>query len=129
MIRRPPRSTRTDTLFPYTTLFRSLAVHGIPGINGKIQHGVFKLMAVNPYFPALRPGDRFDADLVAYGAVDQFDHAMNQSVQIKTLRQQRIRAREGEQAASQCRSPVCALHGIGNVPFGMSGVLMKLPPC
>src|SRR3546814_19332239 len=26
MLRRPPRSTRTDTLFPYTTLFRSLAV-------------------------------------------------------------------------------------------------------
>src|SRR3546814_1548836 len=26
MIRRPPRSTRTDTLFPYTTLFRSGAV-------------------------------------------------------------------------------------------------------
>src|SRR3546814_16341580 len=25
MIRRPPRSTRTDTLFPYTTLFRSPA--------------------------------------------------------------------------------------------------------
>src|SRR3546814_14003487 len=33
MIRRPPRSTRTDTLFPYTTLFRSLpmlAERGIP---------------------------------------------------------------------------------------------------
>src|SRR3546814_7540496 len=27
MIRRPPRSTRTDTLFPYTTLFRSKANH------------------------------------------------------------------------------------------------------
>src|SRR3546814_8136000 len=26
MIRRPPRSTRTDTLFPYTTLFRSIPV-------------------------------------------------------------------------------------------------------
>src|SRR3546814_12335890 len=26
MIRRPPRSTRTDTLFPYTTLFRSVSV-------------------------------------------------------------------------------------------------------
>src|SRR3546814_5967596 len=26
MIRRPPRSTRTDTLFPYTTLLRSLAL-------------------------------------------------------------------------------------------------------
>src|SRR3546814_1087009 len=28
MIRRPPRSTRTDTLFPYTTLFRSLVERG-----------------------------------------------------------------------------------------------------
>src|SRR3546814_1451871 len=28
MIRRPPRSTRTDTLFPYTTLFRSIGFHG-----------------------------------------------------------------------------------------------------
>src|SRR3546814_12459836 len=28
MIRRPPRSTRTDTLFPYTTLFRSVEVSG-----------------------------------------------------------------------------------------------------
>src|SRR3546814_10594479 len=27
MIRRPPRSTRTNTLFPYTTLFRSTAQH------------------------------------------------------------------------------------------------------
>src|SRR3546814_15663031 len=27
MIRRPPRSTRTDTLFPYTTLFRSRRVN------------------------------------------------------------------------------------------------------
>src|SRR3546814_14328356 len=33
MVRRPPRSTRTDTLFPYTTLFRSLSVgldRGVP---------------------------------------------------------------------------------------------------
>src|SRR3546814_18646737 len=28
MIRRPPRSTRTDTLFPYTTLFRSAHIDG-----------------------------------------------------------------------------------------------------
>src|SRR3546814_4592193 len=31
MIRRPPRSTRTDTLFPYTTLFR--AGHALGGMN------------------------------------------------------------------------------------------------
>src|SRR3546814_13162214 len=30
MIRRPPRSTRTDTLFPYTTLFRSLCSLVLP---------------------------------------------------------------------------------------------------
>src|SRR3546814_1366121 len=29
MIRRPPRSTRTDTLFPYTTLFRSAHVDAV----------------------------------------------------------------------------------------------------
>src|SRR3546814_7850835 len=34
MIRRPPRSTRTDTLFPYTTLFRSL---------GEITYGLERL--------------------------------------------------------------------------------------
>src|SRR3546814_14975184 len=34
MIRRPPRSTRTDTLFPYTTLFRSRAsVHVHDGVS------------------------------------------------------------------------------------------------
>src|SRR3546814_3426945 len=35
MIRRPPRSTRTDTLFPYTTLFRS--PYGSPVI-GRQEH-------------------------------------------------------------------------------------------
>src|SRR3546814_20425560 len=33
MIRRPPRSTRTDTLFPYTTLFRSDASDGLQCVN------------------------------------------------------------------------------------------------
>src|SRR3546814_18239200 len=40
MIRRPPRSTRTDTLFPYTTLFRSRRRHRrllrpLPGARGR----------------------------------------------------------------------------------------------
>src|SRR3546814_4981932 len=33
MIRRPPRSTRTDTLFPYTTLFRSRPAFRLLGID------------------------------------------------------------------------------------------------
>src|SRR3546814_3008743 len=36
MIRRPPRSTRTDTLFPYTTLFRSRPLH--PRAQGSYRH-------------------------------------------------------------------------------------------
>src|SRR3546814_6516907 len=37
MIRRPPRSTRTDTLFPYTTLFRSLQLaHHRSALGGDI---------------------------------------------------------------------------------------------
>src|SRR3546814_7073769 len=38
MIRRPPRSTRTDTLFPYTTLFRS-AERGRAGRGRLLSHG------------------------------------------------------------------------------------------
>src|SRR3546814_12699693 len=48
MIRRPPRSTRTDTLFPYTTLFRSI-VHEICtelNVHTRIEEEIF--------YPALR---------------------------------------------------------------------------
>src|SRR3546814_6326103 len=37
MIRRPPRSTRTDTLFPYTTLFRSLAFARAQGTSSRVR--------------------------------------------------------------------------------------------
>src|SRR3546814_7291310 len=45
MIRRPPRSTRTDTLFPYTTLFRSDA----PSQLRIDLHGVFPVIVVDKY--------------------------------------------------------------------------------
>src|SRR3546814_8686745 len=35
MIPRPPRSTRTDTLFPYTTLVRSELLQTLPGVGRK----------------------------------------------------------------------------------------------
>src|SRR3546814_15198198 len=47
MIRRPPRSTRTDTLFPYTTLFRS---HDI-SVSGREPR---KVMTAYARLPALR---------------------------------------------------------------------------
>src|SRR3546814_20583986 len=42
MIRRPPRSTRTDTLFPYTTLFRSIYANGVV-FHSTASHGGIKL--------------------------------------------------------------------------------------
>src|SRR3546814_1975431 len=40
MLRRPPRSTRTDTLFPYTTLFRSLLAADLQQRDGSVDaHG------------------------------------------------------------------------------------------
>src|SRR3546814_1052482 len=49
MIRRPPRSTRTDTLFPYTTLFRSLVF--ISGVSGSGKTSVAR------YFAEKHPSD------------------------------------------------------------------------
>src|SRR3546814_3740494 len=48
MIRRPPRSTRTDTLFPYTTLFRS-------GLSNRPTVG-FRRSSVPRHWPPARAG-------------------------------------------------------------------------
>src|SRR3546814_8835472 len=61
MIRRPPRSTRTDTLFPYTTLFRS----GEPGAS----RAVGRANGANP-IPIVIPCHRVigaNGDLTGYG--------------------------------------------------------------
>src|SRR3546814_2482767 len=60
MIRRPPRSTRTDTLFPYTTLFRSYA--GID-IETALRIGKSAALAPPPLFgcACLFVNDRRDA--------------------------------------------------------------------
>src|SRR3546814_15279256 len=49
MIRRPPRSTRTDTLFPYTTLFRSATIPAATGLAVRHHRDVAE-------FPGVAPG-------------------------------------------------------------------------
>src|SRR3546814_2926446 len=59
MIRRPPRSTRTDTLFPYTTLFRSVYMRdarGDPQFIGENAIGHTPMGSAM----SLRTGDAFD---------------------------------------------------------------------
>src|SRR3546814_17258676 len=68
MIRRPPRSTRTDTLFPYTTLFRSTLWTDFELFGAKHKHVVIAQIAdsMNDYrcirlaragYRKLRPAD------------------------------------------------------------------------
>src|SRR3546814_11597692 len=48
MIRRPPISTRTYTLFPYTTLFRSIGDGVVEGATVRIEIGVIMIERVGP---------------------------------------------------------------------------------
>src|SRR3546814_18918015 len=47
MIRRPPRATRTDTLFPYTTLFRSGAEIAVAGVVRHDEKDVGRLLGLS----------------------------------------------------------------------------------
>src|SRR3546814_1477676 len=61
MIRRPPRSTRTDTLFPYTTLFRSIGWY--KGVQAPLSGVITNAAACNPSIPAtLQPPISPDGD-------------------------------------------------------------------
>src|SRR3546814_14005721 len=80
MIRRPPRSTRTDTLFPYTTLFRSLRGNGMTKQKqSRVRHQVDRRSLAEEIRDSLRErivvgefrdGDALIQELVAeeYGA-------------------------------------------------------------
>src|SRR3546814_606550 len=85
MIRRPPRSTRTDTLFPYTTLFRSAQGDGDGSGRPGAARGRLRRRADRP-----RPGRR---------------------VRPVPLRQRRsLGFRAASEAAALCRLPVGAGH-------------------
>src|SRR3546814_10427846 len=68
MIRRPPRSTRTDTLFPYTTLFRShlwitpvLATSGFVAAILLQAHSIFGFVCGEPATPIVAIQNRIDS--------------------------------------------------------------------
>src|SRR3546814_12858363 len=70
MIRRPPRSTRTDTLFPYTTLFRSIApARDIPAAAAR--RCLFPFASVGLLQPAFA---RFTALVTAFSDARSEEH-------------------------------------------------------
>src|SRR3546814_2950649 len=87
MIRRPPRSTRTDTLFPYTTLFRSLG-HRKTSLRGETLKRLFEaveLVVEIQSTPLRRHGRQHLAALTAGldpypdTAITNIEHGKNRS--------------------------------------------------
>src|SRR3546814_6227220 len=77
MIRRPPRSTRTDTLFPYTTLFRSDEPRHVcrhRGCEGLCFAGRYPLLDPAPRVRYQRARDRIPDRLHAVSAVRSEEH-------------------------------------------------------
>src|SRR3546814_2810896 len=78
MIRRPPRSTRTDTLFPYTTLFRSRKVVNISstsalnGNAGQMNYSSAKAGVIGMTRALAREWGRFKVNVnaVAFGYIE-----------------------------------------------------------
>src|SRR3546814_13554217 len=100
MIRRPPRSTRTDTLFPYTTLFRSkVAVLYEPGLDQVVAQGMKVVLgfpkAYGPYaFSSITARKGVDPK-AAQGVVNGMELA---------LRYRSEERRVGKECVSTCRS-------------------------
>src|SRR3546814_13169608 len=67
MIRRPPGSTRTDTLFPYTTLFRSLVVRAPVALDARAHLRLVWLPALEVHRFAGELHDRTQAGGVLAG--------------------------------------------------------------
>src|SRR3546814_18062267 len=105
MIRRPPRSTRTDTLFPYTTLFRSVPGRGQvqPGYPGQGYRGLLwplvkraTLMKTAQTVPVLMYHHVSPSDGMITTSPVNFEH------QLAWLRSEERRV--GKECVSTCRS-------------------------
>src|SRR3546814_15925083 len=108
MIRRPPRSTRTDTLFPYTTLFRSFVRLSLTGDDAH-QRGFAG--AVAPDQPDAAPGRQrsgrtvqYSASAKAHGDYTQVQHGGGPNRKPATLKTRSEERRVGKECVSTCRS-------------------------
>src|SRR3546814_15949261 len=88
MIRRPPRSTRTDTLFPYTTLFLSLlGQHLVPGqvlFLGKLGAGVLRRSQIGGVV-VLDERPNFRAESILFGREVEVHGALPVPVRLRPV--------------------------------------------
>src|SRR3546814_8435882 len=91
MIRRPPRSTRTDTLFPYTTLFRSAHPRARdPGARTGRRPMIYKLW----YWPSVQGRGEFIRLAMEAGDIADRDCARDRGEDALLERMSRIRSEE-----------------------------------
>src|SRR3546814_3351889 len=83
MIRRPPRSTRTDTLFPYTTLFRSLAHDDGEFVAAKTADAVAVVGRILD--PVGDFAQKLVADLMAQRVVDRLERSEEHTSELQSL--------------------------------------------
>src|SRR3546814_20877073 len=103
MIRRPPRSTRTDTLFPYTTLFRSNLESSTSELSDSANGGIRRDPELGEHEdvapPAKAPQSEFDFD------PDEDDSAAERNLQqADRLMRRSEERRVGKECVSTCRS-------------------------
>src|SRR3546814_13998188 len=95
MIRRPPRSTRTDTLFPYTTLFRSACVK-----TGWTS--IVSILRAASAMPQLPDRNRVVRRLLVYECVSLQRRLHH--LEIERLLRRSEERRVGKECVSTCRS-------------------------
>src|SRR3546814_18840738 len=103
MVRRPPRSTRTDTLFPYTTRFRSTVCAIILTYNREelLQTCLSAVIGQSVPCDYIVVVDNASID----GTAQVLSHARYQDVQVCRLHNNRSEARRvGKECVSTCRS-------------------------
>src|SRR3546814_20320651 len=82
MIRRPPRSTLTDTLFPYTTLVRSISVrHKTVALDegARVDTSLESLARLRPVFAARGSVTAGNSSQISDGAGRSEEHTLNSS--------------------------------------------------
>src|SRR3546814_19350470 len=117
MIRRPPRSTRTATLFPYTTLFRSCPAPDqpvqVPVAGGAVEPVAAAVLVFDAEVVARRGVGLFqvaapplaEQALGAFGAHHLMQHAAPAELRGRIVGQQRAEERRvGKEWVSTCRS-------------------------
>src|SRR3546814_14262558 len=106
MIRRPPRSTRTDTLFPYTTLFRSDKLNTI---DGDVVEAVIADMAHDEE-EASRPATTAPSSrepapaAMAVSSAEQIEQAADEVENRNKADDRSEERRVGKECVSTCRS-------------------------